>query len=357
MKALLSFDFDVVQVKRVGHVPQDTPCRRCGLVRPFPCAEAKLSWLFPQGKGETDMRKIIQSPEELNFDVRTTPTMPVARRILMVRPTYFHVDNPINPHMRKADGSLHLLDKPKAMREWDALRSAYRNIGLQVFEADPIDGLPDMVFCANQSLPFLTRTGERKAILSNMANEIRHREVPGIASALQREGYKTVALPERSTTTLFEGMGDALWLPGYRVLLGGYGHRTHKAIYDTVAELVDATVIVFKLANPRFYHLDTCLSILDSRSALACRDAFTPEGWELVNKIFPNLIEVPLSEADSPAFACNAHCPDGKNVILQAGSKQTVARLRAAGFEAVELSTEEFIKSGGSVFCMKLQFF
>jgi len=303
------------------------------------------------------MGKIIQTAEELNFDVRSTPAMPVARRIMMVRPTYFHVDNPINPHMRKADGSLHVLDKPKAMQEWDGLRTAYMNLGLQVFEADAINGLPDMVFCANQSLPFLTRTGERKAILSNMANDIRNREVPGIAAALERNGYKTVALPQRSAQTLFEGMGDALWLPGYRVLLGGYGHRTHKAIYGSVAELVDATVIVFELANPRFYHLDTCLSILDGSSALACREAFTQDGWELVKKVFPNLIEVPLSEADSPAFACNAHCPDGKNVILQAGSKQTVTRLKAAGFKAVGLSTEEFIKSGGSVFCMKLQFF
>ena len=303
------------------------------------------------------MRKIIQSPEELNFDVRTTPTMPLARRILMVRPTYFHVDNPINPHMRKSDGSLHVLDKAKAMQEWESLRSTYRNLGLQVFEAVPIDGLPDMVFCANQSLPFVTRTGERKAILSNMANDIRHREVPGIAATLEHEGYRTVTLPQRSATTLFEGMGDALWLPGHRVLLGGYGQRTHKSMYKTVAELADVTVLAFELVNPRFYHLDTCLSILNDRSALACRDAFTAEGWELVKKVFPTVIEVPLAEADSPAFACNAHCPDGKHVILQAGSKQTVARLRAAEFEPVELSTEEFIKSGGSVFCMKLQFF
>jgi N-dimethylarginine dimethylaminohydrolase len=152
-------------------------------------------------------------------------------------------------------------------------------------------------------------------------------------------------------------MGDALWLPSHRVLLGGYGHRTTKEIYAEVARQTDATVITFELVNPRFYHLDTCLSILNSTTALACKDAFTADGWTLVQKIFPNVIEVSLDEADSPVFACNAHCPDGKHVILQSGAGKTVSALKSAGFVPVELSTEEFIKSGGSVFCMKLQFF
>jgi N-dimethylarginine dimethylaminohydrolase len=300
---------------------------------------------------------VIQKVQEMKVDPRQTPEMPKAGHILMVRPTFFHVDNPINPHMRKADGSLHVLNKIKADEEWERLRSAYKNLAFAVHEADAQEGLPDMVFCANQSLPFISRSGERMAIMSNMANDTRHREVPTIRSTLERLGYKTHNLPERSPATLFEGMGDAIWLPGHRLLLGGYGHRTTKEIYTEVAQRVEAGVVVFELVNPRFYHLDTCLSVLDSHSALACRDAFTAEGWALIEKIFPRLIEVPLAEADSPVFACNAHCPDGKHVIMQAGATRTVAALKGAGFEPIEISTEEFIKSGGSVFCMKLQFF
>ncbi|MEN9808983.1 MAG: hypothetical protein RLZZ488_550 [Pseudomonadota bacterium] len=303
------------------------------------------------------MNKIIHTSAELNFDIRQTPSMPLARQILMVRPTYFHVENPINPHMRKADGSLHVLDKVKAMQEWETLRAIYRQLGLTVHEAEAQEGLPDMVFCANQSLPFVSRVGERMALMSNMANDVRHREVATIQNTLSKLGYKTMGLPTRSPATLFEGMGDALWLPSHRVLLGGYGHRTTKEIYAEVARQTDATVITFELVNPRFYHLDTCLSILNSTTALACKDAFTADGWTLVQKIFPNVIEVSLDEADSPVFACNAHCPDGKHVILQSGAGKTVSALKSAGFVPVELSTEEFIKSGGSVFCMKLQFF
>lgn len=303
------------------------------------------------------MNRIIKTADELNFDIKSLDKMPIARRILMVRPTYFHVDNPINPHMKKPDGTLHVLDKEKALSEWEKLRQVYREIGLEVFEVSPVEGLPDMVFCANQSLPSVSRTGELVAAMSNMANDVRHLEVPAIAQALQGLGYKTQELTERTKTSFFEGMGDALWLPGHRVLLGGYGYRTHSSAYEEIASLLDVTVLCFELINPRFYHLDTCLSILDEQSAMACREAFTNEGWTLLNKVFTRLVEVSLSEADSPGFACNAHCPDGQHVLIQQGSPATVQRLKDLGFQVIELSTEEFIKSGGSVFCMKLQFF
>lgn len=303
------------------------------------------------------MSRVYTKASELNFDVRGLAPMPKASRVLMVRPTHFHVDNPINPHMRAKDGTLHTLDKVRAMLQWEKLRETYRSIDLNVTTLEGGEGLPDMVFCANQSLPVLTRTGERLAVLSNMANEIRHREVPLVKELLEREGYETRTLPDRSASTLFEGMGDCLWLPGRRFLLGGYGHRTSASIYEKVADLAEAPVAIFELTNPRFYHLDTCLALLDESSALACREAFSDEGWALLKAIFPRIIEVELDEADSPQFACNAHCPDEKHVLLHPGSHKVESALRAAGFTPVPVDTSEFIKSGGSVFCMKLMFF
>jgi N-dimethylarginine dimethylaminohydrolase len=41
-------------------------------------------------------------------------------------------------------------------------------------------------------------------------------------------------------------------------------------------------------------------------------------------------------------------------VLIQRGCAVTNERLRAAGYEVRELDTDEFLKSGGSVFCMKL---
>ena len=42
-------------------------------------------------------------------------------------------------------------------------------------------------------------------------------------------------------------------------------------------------------------------------------------------------------------------------MLIQKGNPVTKEGLETAGFRVLELDTSEFIKSGGSVFCMKLQ--
>ncbi|WP_161597605.1 dimethylarginine dimethylaminohydrolase family protein [Fluviispira multicolorata] len=303
------------------------------------------------------MQKVIHNVSELTFLIDSVPAMPLATKVMMVNPVYFNVDTPINAHMVKEDGSLHELDKNKAQDQWQNLKKAYENIGLNVFVVDPVENLPDMVFCANQSFPYLDACGNLHAVLSNMHNDIRNQEVPYINSFLNAHQYQTHRIASRTEGYFFESMGDALWIPERRFILGGYGFRTDKRVYEILSETTDAPVALFELTHPKFYHLDTCLSILNKNTALVCKEAFTNEGWELLSGIFSNLIEVPLNEADSPGFACNAHCPNGKHVIIQTGCKKTKSLLKSKGFEPIPVDTSEFIKSGGSVFCMKLMFF
>lgn len=303
------------------------------------------------------MRKVIRNVSELSISKESLSSMPYAHKVMMVNPAYFNIDTPINAHMLQPDGSPHFLDKNKAIEQWHSLKRTYESIGLNVFVVDPVNGLPDMVFCANQSFPYLDSCGNFHAVLSNMYNDIRNDEVPYINSFLIAHGYTTHRIASRTMGYFFESMGDALWFPGYRFILGGYGFRTDKRIYSFLSEVTNAPVAMFELKHTKFYHLDTCLSILNATTALACKEAFTEEGWLLLKAIFPKLIQVPLDEADSPGFACNAHCPDGKNVIIQKGCGSILKSLKDEGFVPLEVDTSEFIKSGGSVFCMKLMFF
>lgn len=273
----------------------------------------------------------------------------------MVEPDGFDIVAAINPHMRTADGRLREIDKQRARAQWEALRQAYGDIGLEVSVLRSHPDCPDMVFCANQTLPFIDREGCAAVLLSNMADPQRHREVASLQLQLEEKGVRTYSLPERSASTLFEGMGDALWVPERRLICGGYGFRTDARVYEAIQALTGAPVVLFALNHPRFYHLDTCLSLLDPQTVLACRTGFTAEGWADLHRLFKRVIEVPLEEADAPGFACNAHCPDQKHVLLQEGNPVTTAALRAHGFKPIELDTSEFIKSGGSVFCMKMQ--
>jgi N-dimethylarginine dimethylaminohydrolase len=107
-----------------------------------------------------------------------------------------------------------------------------------------------------------------------------------------------------------------------------------------------------KLATKTFYHLDTAFAALDEETVMIYPAAFEKEGLELIHHFFANVIE--LTENDANNFAGNAVALRGKKVILQKGSTDACRQLRQAGFEPIELDSSEFMKSGGSFFCIKM---
>ena len=284
--------------------------------------------------------------------------MPIATSIMMITPDYFTVDAAINVHMRDpATGRPHLIDHELAKVQWSALHAVYESLGMVVRICPGVPGLADMCFAANQALPYLTPDGDKRAVLSNMRDDRRHREVEQVARFLNSLDYATDSLPPRTSATFFEGTGDALWLVGRRLLVGGYGFRTSPLVYEHVARLTGASVVLVELCDPRFYHLDTALSILTEDIALACREAFSPAGWEVIRTLFPKVIEVTPMEADAPHFATNAHGACGRHVVIQLPPPRVTEVLADHGFTVIPVDTSQFIKSGGSVFCLKLGLF
>ncbi len=292
---------------------------------------------------------LYHSASDLDFSLENLPPLPLPRRVLMTTPAHFEVAYVINPHMA---GNIGTVDEDAAHAQWQALRREYESLGFDVHTVAGGENLPDMVFCANQTLPYLRPDGSPGVLLSQMHAPQRRDEVPFYRTYFSEHGYTVETLPP-GIEKGFEGMGDALWHAGRRLLWGGYGFRTGLKAYEEAARLIDAPIVVLRLDDPDFYHLDTCLSLLDARTALYVPAAFQPDGLALLRALVPNLIEVPEDEARS-LLACNAHCPDGKRVLIQQGCAGTNEKLRAAGFEPVEVDTGEFLKSGGSVFCMKL---
>ena len=287
---------------------------------------------------------------DVPFRLAGVPEMPHATRILMADPADFRVAYVINPHMA---GNIGQVDRAAARQEWETLRSAYDRLGFDPDIVDAVDGFPDLVFCANQTLPFVDEAGRPAVVLSQMHAPERRGEVEILARHFGARGVRVHTLDGGTARSDFEGMGDALWHVGRRLIWGGHGFRTDIATYDRISEITGADVLALEINDPDFYHLDTCLSLLDDRTALVYPGAFEPAGLELLGAFFERLIEAPESEARA-LFACNAHCPDGETVLIQRGCTATNERLADAGFEVMEVSTEQYLKSGGSVFCMKL---
>jgi N-dimethylarginine dimethylaminohydrolase len=270
--------------------------------------------------------------------------------ILMCEPTYFDVVDAKNPFMANNVGAC---DTALAKQQWNELRATYEKLGYQVHTMAGAKGLEDMVFSANQVLPGEHPNGAKYVVLANMVHASRRREVEHYAAWFESRGYELLRIsPSQDEGPRFEGQGDAIWHPGKNLLWGGYGWRTEKAAYNRVAELTGAHVLLLKLVNEAMYHLDVALCPLDAETALIAPYAFETEGVDLIRSVFKTVIEIPEEEGKNN-FAGNCFVL-GKNVILQKGSPRTCDLLRNAGYTPIEVDTSEYMKSGGSVFCMKM---
>lgn len=295
---------------------------------------------------------VIHDRAELSLlDVAALPARPEPQRVLMCTPEHFDVVDVKNPHM---EGNIGRVNSPRARAQWQELASVFAKLGHEVVIVGGQPGLEDMVFSANQTLPGLGPDGRPYVVLSHMRHASRRREVTHYRAWFAERGYAIRELD--GDAGWFEGQGDAIWHPGKQLLWGGHGPRTSYRAYQELAGMLAVPVIELELVNRNFYHLDTCFCALSPTAALVYPAAFNAESLALLHAMFPNVIEAEERDANE-FFVCNAHCLDGRWVVLQRGASATVAALRAAGFEPVEVETGEFLKSGGSVFCLKLMIY
>lgn len=280
------------------------------------------------------------------FIAASAPRRPF-RRVLMVDPAHFQVRHILNPHM---EGMIGTVDPVQARAEWSAIRKTYENLGFDVLVVEATDDYPDLVFAANQLLPFVDAEGEAALVLSHMATVERQGEVAYLQqSPLLARHY---AMHPLRTPLPLEGTGDAIWHPGRNLIWGGHGFRTDESSWEEVAGITGAAVVPLTLVDDRMYHLDVALMPIDESTAFSYRGAFDEESWARLECGFPRLIEVPAEEAET-GFALNGHCPDGRTLLLPAGNRETRRLAESLGLEVRELSTREFQRSGGSIFCLK----
>lgn len=295
------------------------------------------------------MNRVITHSSQLDFKLADIEDMPAPTKVMVVNPTFFDVKYVINPHM---EGHIGSVDVKKAYNEWEQLSLAYKKLGLSVYEVAAQEEFPDMVFCANQSLPNIKADGSKEVIMSVMHSPERKGEVSHIKKVYQQSSYDVIHLDETQFSE-FEGMGDAIWHFKKRLIWGGYGYRSSSDVYTHIASTFNTPIIALELIDEKFYHLDTCLCVLNEHTVLIYPAAFTEDGLKNIRSMFSTVIEANQYEAEE-LFACNATAPDGKNVFIQKGCVEVNKQLENSGFIVHEFNTDEFLKSGGSVFCMKM---
>lgn len=269
------------------------------------------------------------------------------RHYLMCPPTYFDVVYAINPWMDPKSG----VDTARAVAQWEELKATYEAHGHQVEVVDPVADLPDMVYAANGGAV----VGGR-ALAAQFVHAERRAEGPAYEAWFAGPGAAVGLKSLGQAVELNEGQGDFL-LAG-DVLLAGTGFRTSLAAHAEAARQLDVEVVTLELVDPRYYHLDTALSVLDDGAVSGERTlawyppAFSFRSREVVRDLFPDAIVA--SDEDAAVLGLNA-VSDGRHVFLTDRATSLHERLRERGFEPVGIDLSELLKGGGSVKCCTLE--
>lgn len=273
---------------------------------------------------------------------RTGPAAPAPRtarprHYLMCPPAYFDVTYSINPWMDMAKP----VDAALALAQWERLRDLYRDLGHRVSEMTAVPGLPDMVFTANGATVV-----DGRVLLANFRHEERRPESEAHRGWFGGHGFRHVY--QAAWTN--EGEGDCL-LAGDR-LLCGTGFRTDRYSHGEVQELLRRPVIGLTLVDPRFYHLDTALAVLDTDQVMYYPAAFSPGSRDVLARLYPDAILA--ADADAEVFGLNA-VSDGRHVVLPQAATHLIGELRRRGYTPIGVDVSELNKAGGAVKCCTLE--
>jgi len=258
------------------------------------------------------------------------------RHFLMCRPTHFDVNYSINPWMQPAkptDGEL-------AVLQWEHLRRVYAGLGHRVELIEPLPGLPDMVFAANGATVIAG-----KVLSARFRYPQRADEGPAYLQWFRERGYRT-----REAAFVNEGEGDYL-LAGRRIL-AGTGFRTDERSHAEAAAFFRRPVVGLTLVDPRFYHLDTALAVLDRDEIMYYPGAFSERSRAVLRRLYPDAVLA--SPADAEVFGLNA-VSDGRHVVLSHQATGLIEELRGRGFVPIGVDLSELMKSGGSAKCCTLE--
>ncbi|MGW4650160.1 dimethylargininase [Kitasatospora sp. NPDC004289] len=259
------------------------------------------------------------------------------RHFLMCRPDFFDVTYSINPWMNPAKPTSNTL----AVAQWEVLHNLLVSLGHHVQTIDPDPALPDMVFAANGATVV-----DDKVLVARFRHAERDGESAHYVEWFRSQGFAEVVQAEYAN----EGEGD--YLTTGRAILAGNGFRSDPRSQAEAAELFGRPVVGLQLVDPRFYHLDTALAVLDQDEVMYYPAAFSEESRAVLRALFPDAVIA--TEADAVVFGLNA-VSDGLNVILPEAATGLAAQLRERGFRTHGVDLTELLKAGGSAKCCTLE--
>jgi N-dimethylarginine dimethylaminohydrolase len=263
------------------------------------------------------------------------------KKVLICPPTYYDIRYSINPWMKVGEA----IDRDKLQRTYEEIKRIYQNLGVEIHEITPDPELPDMCYSANYGL-----IKDNIFIPSNFRFPERAREAAIAAKYFQEKfGFEIKKLPEN---IYFEGQAELLPTDG--IYFFGWGKRSSQEAKTYLEELLKKPIIDVHLIDPYYYHLDTCFVALSEDVALVNPKAFSPEDLEKIKSKFQKVVFT--NAIDNKIMACNLVKIE-KNLIIAKGlSDELKTKLLGLGYTLHEIDMSEYLKGGGSIKCITLEF-
>lgn len=252
----------------------------------------------------------------------------------MCRPLYFQVEYQINPWMEVG-----AVNQEKALREWTLVVKAYQDLNVKVKIIDQEKDVPDMVFATDQGIMLDDTT----FLLSRFRYPERQPESEYYRAWYEEHGFQIQELPP---DIYLEG-GD-IQRSGDRLLIGT-GFRTSSDAVAVVSRLAGKEAIELELIESKFYHLDTCLMVLNEETVFYYPPAFSVSSQKKLRQLIPNLIEFTID--DVLCFAANS-VPVNQTVLMHTPTEAFRTAIEKLGYTPKVVDISEFIKAGGGIHCL-----
>ncbi len=269
-------------------------------------------------------------------------------RVLMSRPEHFSLSESVNPLSRNSAP----INLPLALTQWEQLSTNFKQVGHQVSLVEPCRGLEKKCFAATQSFAGVDHEGRPFVVPSRTLHRSRRDEVEHFTRWYSRHGYRIVEL-DLDDEELLEGSGDLLWNYDGESIWAGYGPRSTPAAIDQFAALMGEMgfeVRKLELVDPRFFHLNLCLTPLAPYALLIYPGAFAPETLARIRRHAQTL---EISREEALQFVCNGVSVNGYYITPRLTNRleQILSR---EGIKPIVVELSEFQKAGGSVASLKI---
>jgi len=247
----------------------------------------------------------------------------------------------INPHMRVGS-----VDGCRAVRQHSTLVEELRAAGALVEHVPFVHGAFDSVFAKDNAVIVERASGAVQALLAHPRHAERRAEQWARAEALGSLGVDVTSTGGED----LEG-GDIVMLPRAAAAFLGHGFRSSTRAARHLERFIERDVTLIELCDPRLYHLDMALSVLDDGTLIKYEEALTTASLRAMGNhpAVDDVIRVPLEEA--LRFGVNL-VQIGNTVVWGADAPRTARALRLRGLDLRGVDLDQFHLAGGSAACL-----